>query len=107
LGSEARQLDGAVKYAVLNLIATTLFLIGTGLLYGSFGTLNMADIARKAPEVREVAPLGTIAVIYFIAFGMKAAAFPLHFWLPASYHTPRIVVAALFGGIITKVGVYA
>jgi multicomponent Na+:H+ antiporter subunit D len=46
-------------------------------------------------------------VIYFIAFGMKAAAFPLHFWLPASYHTPRIVVAALFGGILTKVGVYA
>jgi len=107
LGSEARQLDGAVKYAVLNLIATTLFLMGTGLLYGSFGTLNMADIARKAPELRDTAPLATISVIYFIAFGMKAAAFPLHSWLPASYHTPRIVVAALFGGILTKVGVYA
>ncbi len=107
LGSEARQLDGAVKYAVLNLVATTLFLIGTGLVYGTFGTLNMADIARVAPELRGEAPLGTIAVIYFIAFGMKAAAFPLHFWLPAAYHTPRIVVAALFGGILTKIGIYA
>jgi multicomponent Na+:H+ antiporter subunit D len=107
LGSSARQLDGAVKYAVLNLVATTLFLLATGLLYGTFGTLNMADIARKAPELRDTAPLMTLAVLYLTAFGMKAAAFPLSFWLPASYHTPRIVVAALFGGLLTKVGIYA
>lgn len=107
LGSRARQLDGAVKYAVLNLVATTLFLITTGLLYGVFGTLNMADIARKAPELRDTAPLATLAMLYFTAFGMKAAAFPVSFWLPASYHTPRIVVGALFGGLLTKVGIYA
>ncbi|MCV0396148.1 MAG: Na+/H+ antiporter subunit D [Rhizobiaceae bacterium] len=107
LGSERSQLDGATKYAVLNLVATTLFLIGTGYLYGIFGTLNMADIARKAPGLRETAPLMTLATIYLLAFGMKAAAFPVNFWLPASYHTPRIVVAALFGGLLTKVGIYA
>lgn len=107
LGSEPRQIDGATKYAVLNLVATTLFLITTGLLYGTFGTLNMADIARKAPELRDTAPLMTLGLMYFLAFGMKAAAFPVSFWLPASYHTPRIVVAALFGGLLTKVGVYA
>jgi multicomponent Na+:H+ antiporter subunit D len=107
LGSTPTQLDGAVKYAVLNLVATTLFLLTTGLLYGVFGTLNMADIARKAPELRDTGPLMTLAVLYLVAFGMKAAAFPLSFWLPASYHTPRIVVAALFGGLLTKVGVYA
>lgn len=107
LGSSQRQIDGATKYALLNLVATTLFLVATGYLYGVFGTLNMADIARKAATYRETAPLMTLAVLYFVAFGMKAAAFPLHFWLPASYHTPRIVVAALFGGLLTKVGVYA
>lgn len=107
LGSEPRQLDGAVKYAVLNLIATTFFLLGTGLLYGTFGTLNMADIARKAPEMRESGPLLLLAFVYFVAFGMKAAAFPMNFWLPASYHTPRIVVGALFGALLTKVGIYA
>jgi multicomponent Na+:H+ antiporter subunit D len=49
----------------------------------------------------------TIAVLYFFAFAMKAAAFPLNFWLPASYHTPRAVVSALFAGLLTKVGIYA
>jgi multicomponent Na+:H+ antiporter subunit D len=107
LGSERRQIDGAVKYAVLNLIATTVFLITTGMLYGTFGTLNMADIARKADGLRETGPLMTIATLFLLAFGMKAAAFPLNFWLPASYHTPRIVTSAVFGGLLTKVGVYA
>lgn len=107
LGSQHRQLDGATKYAILNLVGTTLFLISTALAYGIFGTLNMADIARKADGLRESAPLTTLAVLYLLAFGMKAAAFPVNFWLPASYHTPRIVTAALFGGVLTKVGVYA
>jgi multicomponent Na+:H+ antiporter subunit D len=107
LGSEKAQIDGATKYAILNLVATTLFLIATGYLYGTFGTLNMADIARKADGLRATAPLMTLATLYLLAFGMKAAAFPVNFWLPASYHTPRIVTAALFGGLLTKIGVYA
>ena len=107
LGSEKEQIDGATKYAILNLLATALFLVATAYLYGAFGTLNMADIARKADGIRGSAPLMTIAALYLLAFGMKAAAFPVNFWLPASYHTPRIVTAALFGGLLTKVGVYA
>jgi multicomponent Na+:H+ antiporter subunit D len=107
LGSRARQLDGAVKYAVLNLVGTTLFLIATGLLYGVFGTLNMADIAMKAQTAPADAPLMTLATLYLAAFGMKAAAFPLNAWLPASYHTPRIVVSALFAAILTKIGIYS
>ncbi|MDS1134587.1 Na+/H+ antiporter subunit D [Nitratireductor indicus] len=107
LGSTHRQLDGATKYAILNLVGTTLFLIATAYLYGIFGTLNMADIARKADAMRDTGPMMTLAVLYLLAFGMKAAAFPVNFWLPASYHTPRIVTAALFGGILTKVGVYS
>ena len=107
LGSEREQIDGALKYAVLNLIGTTLFLIAVGYLYAIFGTLNMADIAQKAGELRDTAPLMTLGALFVFAFGMKAAAFPVNFWLPASYHTPRIVVSALFAGLLTKVGVYA
>ncbi|MCJ8053323.1 Na+/H+ antiporter subunit D [Shinella curvata] len=107
LGSEPRQIDGAIKYAFLNLVATTLFLVTTGYLYGIFGTLNMADIAVKAAAGRAELPLMTLATLYFLAFGMKAAAFPVNFWLPASYHTPRVVVSALFAGLLTKVGIYA
>ncbi|OWV88152.1 cation:proton antiporter [Rhizobium sp. N122] len=107
LGSERQQIDGALKYAVLNLIATTLFLIGVGILYAVFGTLNMADIAARARDLRATAPLMTLASLLLLAFAMKAAAFPVNFWLPASYHTPRIVVSALFAGLLTKVGIYA
>lgn len=107
LGSEPVQLDGSLKYAFLNLVGTTLFLIATGYLYGTFGTLNMADLAMKVRLAPEGAPIMTIAALFATAFAMKAAAFPLNFWLPASYHTPRIVVSALFAGLLTKVGVYA
>ncbi|MCA1441546.1 Na+/H+ antiporter subunit D [Ensifer sp. IC4062] len=107
LGSEPEQIDGTVKYGFLNLVATTLFLVATGYLYAVFGTLNMADIARKAEGLRGGAPLTTLTALYVLAFGMKAAAFPVNFWLPASYHTPRVVVSALFAGLLTKVGIYA
>lgn len=107
LGNRVAQLDGALKYAVLNLIATTLFLIATGYLYGVLGTLNMADIATQLRQGRPDAPLATIGALYILAFAMKAAAFPVNFWLPASYHTPHIAVSAIFGGLLTKVGVYA
>lgn len=107
LGSERQQLDGTTKYAVLNLLGTTLFLTATAMLYGSLGTLNMADIARRMPELQDTIPAGTLATFFLFAFAMKAAAFPVNFWLPASYHTPRIATAALFGGVLTKIGVYA
>ena len=67
----------------------------------------MADIAAKAAAGRADLPLMTLATLYLLAFGMKAAAFPVNFWLPASYHTPRVVVSALFAGLLTKVGIYA
>ncbi|WP_428687981.1 Na+/H+ antiporter subunit D [Roseibium sp.] len=109
LGNDRIQLDGAVKYGVLNLIGTNLFLIATGLLYGIFGTLNMADLAMKVKLLEDPASgtLATVAALYFLAFAMKAAAFPVNFWLPASYHTPNVVVSAVFAGLLTKVGVYA
>ncbi|MDD7909171.1 MULTISPECIES: Na+/H+ antiporter subunit D [Pseudovibrio] len=107
LGNDKAQIDGGVKYAILNFVATTLFLMATGLLYGLVGTLNMADIIVKVSQLEGQGPIYGIAAIYFLAFAMKAAAFPVNFWLPASYHTPRMVVSAVFGGLLTKVGVYA
>jgi len=107
LGGGAKQLDGAVKYCFLNLIATTLFLIATGYLYGVYGTLSMADLSTIVGAKPFEGALVIISMLYFVAFSMKAAAFPLYFWLPASYHTPKIVVSALFAGLLTKVGIYA
>lgn len=108
LGGEKLQLDGAVKYCVLNLIATTLFLIAVALLYGTLGTLNMADLSGKlAAYPPEDAQMLAIGLLFLAGFGMKAAAVPLHIWLPASYHTPKPVVSALFAALLTKVGVYA
>src|SRR3546814_14621467 len=66
----------------------------------------MADIMRVAPSANPAAMAGVWALL-LLAFGMKAAAFPVNAWLPASYHTPPAVVSALFGGLLTKVGIYA
>ncbi|UYN99666.1 MAG: Na+/H+ antiporter subunit D [Devosia sp.] len=105
-GNRPAQLDGAVKYGFLNFLATTLFLLSLGLLYGLLGTLNMADIMRVAPMANPGAMVG-VAALLMLAFGMKAAAFPVNAWLPASYHTPPVAISALFAGLLTKVGAYA
>lgn len=106
LGGERAQLEGAIKYVTLNLLSSAMFLTGVGILYGIAGTLNMADLHVK---LQNVAPgtATTVAMLFLIAFGIKAAAFPLFFWLPASYHTPPVAVSAIFAGLLTKVGVYA
>ncbi len=106
VGRGREQLDAAVKYAVLNLGATTVFLIAVGMLYGAVGTLNMADLARKIPAHENPGLIAAIAFLFLCSFGAKAAVFPLFFWLPAAYHTASAPVAAIFAGMLTKVGVY-
>nr|WP_283101686.1 Na+/H+ antiporter subunit D [Halomonas populi] len=107
LGGEKAQMEGAIKYVTLNLLASVIFLTAVGLLYGMLGTLNMADIAVRLEEAENRAMVEVLAVMFMVAFGIKAAAFPLFFWLPASYHTPPVAVSALFAGLLTKVGVYS
>jgi multicomponent Na+:H+ antiporter subunit D len=107
IGNRKEQLQGALKYVVLNLLSSALFLIGAGLIYGKIGTLNMADITRALIESPDADLISSSGVLLFVAFGIKAGVFPLCFWLPASYHTPPASVSALFAGIMTKVGVYA
>lgn len=107
LGGERAQLEGGVKYVALNLMASALFLAGVGILYGVTGALNMTDIAQRLRGVEQPGLVIAIAFLFLVAFGIKAALFPLFFWLPASYHTPPVAVSALFAGLLTKVGVYA
>lgn len=111
LGGERGQMEGAIKYVTLNLISSAIFLAGVGILYGMTGTLNMADLAAMLREGDLTADdhlmMTVLAMMFLVAFGVKAAIFPLFFWLPASYHTPPAAVSAIFAGLLTKVGVYA
>jgi len=105
IGGRRIQLDAAIKYGFLNFLGTTFFLIGIAYLYGLVGTLNMADIMMKAPNVENGA-IASVAALFFLAFAIKAAVFPVNSWLPASYHAPDPAVSALFAGLLTKVGIY-
>lgn len=107
LGGAPAQIDGAVKYVALNLVSTLVFLVGCGLLYGLAGTLNMADLHVRLPAAANQGLVTAVGVAFAVAFGIKAALFPLFAWLPASYHTPPVAVSALFAGLLTKVGVYS
>jgi multicomponent Na+:H+ antiporter subunit D len=106
MGRSKEQLEGGIKYLALNLVGSLLFLAGVGLLYGKTGTLNMAHLAEILKNDDQAILMNTSAVLFFVAFGIKAAVFPLYFWLPASYHTPNITISSLFAGLLTKVGVY-
>ncbi len=101
------QLEAAVKYLVLNFIASAFFLVGLGVTYGIAGTLNMADLAQKFATLEDPGMVLTSATLFLIAFGIKAGIFPFYFWLPSSYHVTPTPIAAVFAGLLTKVGVYA
>lgn len=107
LGGEREQMEGALKYVTLNLLSSALFLSAVGLLYSYAGTLNMADLGSKLATSENTGVITVISLLFLVAFGIKAAAFPLFFWLPASYHTPPVAISAVFAGLLTKVGVYA
>lgn len=107
-GTGPERTRAGLHYVVLNLIGSSLFLIGVGILYAVTGTLNMADLAVKvaASTPENTALLRTSALLLLAVFGLKAALLPLHLWLPALYGNATAPVAALFA-IMTKVGVYA
>jgi len=110
LEGRAEQTEGAIKYVVLNLLSSAIFLGGLGLLYAKVGTLNMADISlisQQAIADDNIGPIRLAGLLFFITFSIKAGMFPFFFWLPASYHTPSVPVSALFAGLLTKVGVYS
>jgi len=97
-----------LHYVVLNLVGSALFLFSVGMIYSVTGTLNMADLALKVPELNsEDLPLVKIGgMLLLVVFGLKAAVLPLCFWLPRAYASATAPVAALFA-VMTKVGIYA
>ena len=97
-----------VHYVILNLAGSALFLIALGILYGTFGTLNMADMARVAPTIEggSLTLARSGALLLVVVFGLKSAMLPLQFWLPKAYSASPAPVAALFA-IMTKVGIYS
>ena len=107
LGNEKKQLAGSLKYVGLNLVSSVFFLIGVAMLFGMTGTLNFAELGSIVPTLEQQGLVTTVAMFFVIAFGIKAAVFPLFTWLPDSYHTPPVTVSAVFAGLLTKVGVYA
>ena len=107
LGGTRRQFGGAVKYVTMNLVGSVVFLSAAGIIYGNTGTLNMAHLATRIPEIQSVPVRQASFGLLLVAFGIKAGVFPLFSWLPASYHAPPHVVTTLFSALLTKVGVYA
>ena len=106
-GSGRARVSSGLHYISINLLASSLFLIGAALIYGVTGTLNMADLALKIPLVPE-ADRGLLhagAGILAVAFLAKAGMWPLNFWLVPAYSSASAPVAAMFA-IMTKVGVY-
>ena len=106
-GSGRARVSSGLHYISINLLASSLFLIGAALIYGVTGTLNMADLALKIPLVEE-ADRGLLhagAAILAVAFLAKAGMWPLNFWLVPAYSAASAPVAAMFA-IMTKVGVY-
>ncbi len=106
-GSGATRVKAGLHYIAVNLVGSSFFLIGVSLIYGVTGTLNMADLAIRIPQVadQDQMLLQAGGAVLGIAFLTKAAMWPLNFWLPATYTAAAAPIAAVFA-VMTKVGVY-
>ncbi|MDJ0413289.1 Na+/H+ antiporter subunit D [Rhodococcus opacus] len=106
LGASADRVRAGVSYVMVSMVSSLIFLAGISFAYAATGTLNLADMATRLDGI----PSGTRTAIFgvlLVAFGIKAAVFPLSTWLPDSYPTAPAPVTAVFAGLLTKVGVYA
>lgn len=106
MGGKKVQLRESLKYVLINVVASWLFLVALAFLYGTVKTLNMAHIAERVAEAGQEPLLTTVAILFLLVFGLKAGLL-LFFWLPGSYSVPPAAVQALFSALLTKVGIYA
>jgi len=106
MGGKKVQLRESVKYVVINVLSSWFFLIAIAYLYGTLGTLNMAHLSERIAESGQTPILTTISIVFLTVFALKSGLL-LYFWLPGSYSVPPTAVAALFGALLTKVGIYA
>ena len=101
------QVDGAIRYAAMSMMGATFMLLGIGLLYGVAGTLDLSHLSTTITERGPSVTTSVAAYLLLSGLVLKAGLFPLFFWLPASYHTAPISVAAALAGLLTKVAFYA
>ncbi|WP_087973757.1 Na+/H+ antiporter subunit D [Oceanobacillus rekensis] len=106
LGGKKRQLSESIKYVVINIVSSWIFLIAIAYLYGTVGTLNLAHLSERIAESGQTPLLTVISIVFLTVFALKSGLL-LYFWLPGSYSVPSTAVAALFGALLTKVGIYA
>lgn len=106
LGGTKKQLKASIPYIAINVVSSSFFLIAIAYLYGVVGTLNMADLSVKIAETGQTPILTVISLLFLIVFGIKSGLL-LYQWLPQSYSVPPTAIAALFGALLTKVGIYA
>ena len=106
LGGKKVQLREALKYVLINVVASWMFLVALAFLYGTVRTLNMAHIAQRVAEAGQDPLLTTVSLVFLIVFALKAGLL-LFFWLPGSYSVSPAAIQALFAALLTKVGIYA
>lgn len=106
LGASQERVRAGVSYTVVSMMSSMVFLLGIALAYSATGTLNLAQLSQRMADVPDGLK-ATIFAVFLVAFGIKAAVFPLSTWLPDSYPTAPAPVTAVFAGLLTKVGVYA
>lgn len=106
LGGRAGQVRSGMSYVVISLIASTCFITALALIYSATGTVNMAELSERMPQLSQGVQVG-FSLLLIVVFGIKAGLFPLFFWLPDSYPTAPNAITAVFAGLLTKVGVYA
>lgn len=104
-GTELR-IRAGITYIVVSLVSSVIFLAAIAMIYGATGTVNIAQLSVRLAQLPPDLQL-ILHVMLLVAFGIKAAVFPLSFWLPDSYPTAPAPVTAVFAGLLTKVGVYA
>lgn len=106
LGGTAERIRAGSIYVIVALLSSIIFLMALALIYAATGTVNLAQLAQRLPEIDPGVQLA-IQLLLLLAFGIKAAIFPVSAWLPDSYPTAPAPVTAVFAGLLTKVGVYA
>ncbi|WP_446225308.1 Na+/H+ antiporter subunit D [Nocardia sp. IBHARD005] len=106
VGATEERIRTGIAYVMVSMVSSLIFLIGIALTYAATGTLNLAQLAVRLEETPSGVRTACYAVL-LVAFGIKAAVFPLSSWLPDSYPTAPAPVTAVFAGLLTKVGVYA
>jgi multicomponent Na+:H+ antiporter subunit D len=109
VGAAKQQVRQTFKYIAINSIGSTLFVAACGLVYATLGTLNMADIAVRSAQLEgdRAALVTAVSMLLMVVFALKAAAFPIFFWLPDSYPIVPAGLNGYFAGLLTKVGVYS